>query len=117
MSTSRRNSTDNLIWSIPQIIRSILTPDQNALAFLDPPAALCRGDIICLGTPGGVVITAKPQAQFAILNALLFWWTPRDWHDAFFARDHGYYLNTGDEVFFWAEGLGFQRGRVEREEE
>ncbi|MBL0715984.1 MAG: fumarylacetoacetate hydrolase family protein [Desulfosarcina sp.] len=99
---------DRMLWTIPRIIRSILAPD-NALAFLAAPLTLHPGDIISLGTPGGTVITAKSQTVVNLADALLFWWEPLDWHDAFFGGSEGMYLNPGDEVFFWAEGLGYQR--------
>ena len=104
---------DGLIWSVPQIVRSILAPG-NALGFMSEPPRLEPGDIICLGTPGGVVITSKSAFLFAVLRRALFWWDAERWHDKFFANDAGLYLHPGDEVFFWAEGLGFQRQQVRR---
>jgi len=110
--TERSNYVDRLIWNLPQIVRSILTPDVNALRFGDFVPRLEAGDVICLGTPGGVVITSMPQGQFSLLEALLFWMKPSDWHDAFFRRTRGYYLRQGDQVFYWAEGLGYQLQRI-----
>ena len=86
----------------------MLAPD-NALDFLPSPRLLHPGDIISLGTPGGAVITVKPKAVVDLANALLFWWEPLDWHDAFFGGTAAMYLHPGDEVFFWAENLGYQR--------
>jgi len=103
---------DRMLWTIPQIIRSTLAPD-NALDFMPAPRALYPGDIISLGTPGGTVITAKSQAVVDLADALLFWWEPLDWHDAFFGGTEAMYLNPGDEVFFWAEDLGYQRHVIE----
>ncbi len=106
--SSREGYPDRMLWSIPQIIRSTLAPD-NALDFLPAPRELHPGDIISLGTPGGTVITAKSKRVVDWANALVFWWEPLDWHDAFFGGTKAMYLNPGDEVFFWAEDLGYQR--------
>jgi 2-keto-4-pentenoate hydratase/2-oxohepta-3-ene-1,7-dioic acid hydratase in catechol pathway len=106
--SSREGYEDRMLWTIPQIIRSALAPD-NALDFMPPPRLLHPGDIISLGTPGGTVITVKPKAVVDLADALLFWWEPLDWHDAFFGDTAAMYLNPGDEVFFWAENLGYQR--------
>jgi 2-keto-4-pentenoate hydratase/2-oxohepta-3-ene-1,7-dioic acid hydratase in catechol pathway len=103
---------DPMLWSIPQIIRAILAPD-SAVRFSDAPVTLQPGDVICLGTPGGTVITAKPPLLVDVADTLLFWWEALDWHDAFFAGSEALYLNPGDAVFFWAEGLGFQYLPVE----
>jgi 2-keto-4-pentenoate hydratase/2-oxohepta-3-ene-1,7-dioic acid hydratase in catechol pathway len=106
--SGREGYTDRMIWTIPQIIRSSLAPD-NALDFMPAPRTLHPGDIISLGTPGGTVITAKSKTVVDWADALLFWWEPLDWHDAFFGGTRALYLNPGDEVFFWAEDLGYQR--------
>ena len=37
-----------------------------------------------------------------------------DWHNVFFDKNAGLYLHDGDEVFFWAEGLGFQHQKIRR---
>ena len=108
--------SDGLIWSLPAIIRSILAERANALHFSDSPIELEPGDVICLGTPGGTVITSRPEAQVAFLRALLFWWRPRNFHDAFFGTDTGLYLRHGDEVFFWGAGLGYQHHVIRRAE-
>jgi hypothetical protein len=107
---------DALIWGVPDVVRSILDPEDNALHFADAPARLERGDMICLGTPGGVVITSKPQRIMDILDTLLFWWRPKDWHDAFFDPDRNLYLHDGDRLFLWAEGLGFQLHEIARQD-
>jgi hypothetical protein len=59
------------------------------------------------------VITVKPKVVVDVADALLFWWEPLDWHDAFFGGTEAMYLNPGDEVFFWAEDLGYQRHQLE----
>ena len=110
--SSRDGYHDRILWTVPQIIRSTLAPD-NALDFRPPPRMLHPGDIISLGTPGGTVITVKPKAVVDLADALLFWWEPLDWHDAFFGGSEAIYLNPGDEVFFWAEDLGYQRHLME----
>ncbi len=106
--STREGYGDRMLWTIPQIIRSTLAPD-NALDFLPAPRILYPGDVISLGTPGGTVITAKSKMVVDLANNLLFWWEPLDWHDAFFGGTAAMYLNPGDEVFFWAEDLGYQR--------
>ena len=113
MTTEEKGDPDRLIWNIPQILRSILAPD-SALQFMEGIPRLEPGDIISLGTPGGAVITAKPYQLFNILEKMVFWWDPVDWHNAFFGDDGGLYLHHGDELFFWAEGLGFQHHRIRR---
>lgn len=110
--STREGYTDRMLWTVPQIIRSTLAPD-NALDFRPQPLTLYPGDIISLGTPGGTVITVKPKAVVDLADALLFWWEPLDWHDAFFGGTEAMYLNPGDEVFFWAEDLGYQRHSME----
>ena len=113
MATEEKGDPDRLIWNIPQILRSILAPD-SALKFMEGTPQLEPGDIISLGTPGGTVITAKSYQLFNILEKMVFWWDPVDWHDAFFGEGGGLYLRHGDELFFWAEGLGFQHHRIRR---
>ncbi len=110
--SSREGYADRMLWSIPRIIRSILAPDDNALDFQPTTRTLDPGDIISLGTPGGTVITVKPKAVVDLAGALLFWWEPLDWHDAFFGGNEAGYLHPGDEVFFWAQDLGFQQHRI-----
>jgi len=115
ITTEENGYQDKLIWSIPQIIRSILEPN-SALAFTEGKPCLEPGDIICLGTPGGTVITGKSGRMVSLLRKVLFWWDSLDWHDAFFDKSAGLYLHDGDEVFFWAEGLGFQHQEIRRVE-
>ena len=102
-----------MIWNVPQILKSILAP-QNALSFLNGQPRLEAGDIVVLGTPGGTVITSRSHALVDVLEDLVFWWDARDWHDAFFSNDIPLYLHHGDEVFYWAEGLGYQHLRLRR---
>ena len=109
--STRGGYADRMIWTIPQIIRSTLAPD-NALDFQPGPRTLYPGDIISLGTPGGTVITVKSKAVVDFADALFFWWEPMDWHDAFFGGTEAKYLHPGDEVFFWAEDLGYQQHRM-----
>ena len=101
---------DALVWSVPRILRSIVAED-NALAFLGD-LRIERGDIVALGTPGGVALTAPPRRLATLGRTLLFWRSPRDWHDAFFEPDAGRYLHPGDQLFLWAQGLGFQHHAV-----
>ncbi len=101
-----------LIWDVPAIVRSILAAD-SVLNSPSQPAVIDRGDILCLGTPGGTVITAKSQGLFEILSFFLSTWTPFDWHDAFFGDDAGLYLRTGDRLLLWADGLGAQLHTIE----
>ena len=98
---------DALYWNIPQIIRSIVEPG-GALSFMDDPVRIEAGDIICLGTPGGTVITSQSHGLLDFLERLIFFWRPINWHDAFFKKDANLYLRTGDRLFLWAEGLGYQ---------
>lgn len=98
---------DAMYWNIPQIIRSIVEPG-GALSFMDEPIRIEAGDIICLGTPGGTVITSKPHGLLEFLERLIFFWRPINFHDAFFKKDANLYLRTGDRLFLWAEGLGYQ---------
>ena len=110
------DENDRLVWNAAQIIRSILAP-KNALEFLGEKRLLEQGDIISLGTPGGVVITSSvPANVFDTLEDVFFWRKPLDWHDTFFSGKEHLYLRHGDELFLWAEGLGFQRLRVTQEQ-
>jgi 2-keto-4-pentenoate hydratase/2-oxohepta-3-ene-1,7-dioic acid hydratase in catechol pathway len=113
ISTEENGYQDKLIWNITRIIRSILEPN-SALEFMEGAPRLEPGDIICLGTPGGTVITGKSQRMVSLLRKVLFWWDPMDWHNVFFDKNAGLFLHDGDEVFFWAEGLGFQHQKVRR---
>jgi 2-keto-4-pentenoate hydratase/2-oxohepta-3-ene-1,7-dioic acid hydratase in catechol pathway len=106
VTTTDPGHREALLWDVPEIIRSILSPD-SALAF-DPEATrLEPGDVICLGTPGGVTFTSKSDRVVRLINALLFWKSPRDIHDVV-ARQREHFLLPGDRLFHWAEGLGFQ---------
>ena len=96
--------------TILKMLRSLLTPD-SVFHIGGRNARLEPGDIISLGTPGGTVLTARPQG---FVDFLLFWRGPRERHDVFFHKDAAHYLHHGDEVFFWAEGLGCQRLRIRR---
>jgi hypothetical protein len=111
--TDQGDQPDKLIWRIPQMIRSLLAPG-SATVLNDAPHRLEPGDIISLGTPGGSVITAKSQGFYDFVDIVLFWWSSRDWHDVFFGKDKELYLHHGDQVFFWAQGLGYQRHDVRR---
>jgi peptide-methionine (R)-S-oxide reductase len=114
--TEDNEHADGIIWHVPQVLRSILAED----SVLFPPGDTPRlevGDVISLGTPGGVVLTARSQWLFNLLSTFLSTWTPLDWHDFFFGSDAHLYLNQGDEVFFWAQGLGFQRHLIRKTEE
>jgi 2-keto-4-pentenoate hydratase/2-oxohepta-3-ene-1,7-dioic acid hydratase in catechol pathway len=103
---------DPMLWSVPAILRAILEPG-SALSFLEGGPRLERGDVVSLGTPGGTVITSVPHRLADIAEDLVFWRSPRDWHDSLIARTGHLYLRHGDEVFYWAEGLGFQRLAVQ----
>jgi hypothetical protein len=52
-----------------------------------------------------------------VLDFLLFWWRPHDFHDAFFEPDGELYLRHGDQLFLWGEGLGYQLHGVVRQSE
>lgn len=112
--TGEPDQPDALIWEVPAIIRSILNPVDNALAFNGTAPVIEAGDIISLGTPGGTTITAKPGWAVGLLRGLLFWNKPEDWHSFFFQQNEDYYLQEGDELFLWAEGLGFQQFRIRK---
>jgi 2-keto-4-pentenoate hydratase/2-oxohepta-3-ene-1,7-dioic acid hydratase in catechol pathway len=98
---------DAMYWGVPQIIRSIVQSD-SALAFVEDLDRLERGDVILLGTPGGTVITSKPPRLVDWLQETLTFMDTRDWHDMFFRGSNHMYLHEGDQVFMWADGLGFQ---------
>jgi len=99
---------DGFLWSVPDILRAALTPG-SALGL----ERLDAGDVLALGTPGGSVITAKSQGTLEFGTTLLFWRSPRDWHDFLVDVGGPLFLHPGDELFLWAEGLGSQRARVE----
>jgi len=99
---------DRMLWRIPQIVRAALDPD-GALAPTHDVTKLQSGDVIALGTPGGITLTVRNRGLLRFLNKVLFWWNARDWHDAFFGRDIANYLHAGDALFLWGEGLGCQR--------
>jgi 2-keto-4-pentenoate hydratase/2-oxohepta-3-ene-1,7-dioic acid hydratase in catechol pathway len=105
--TTDPDHPDALYADLPAIIRSILAPG-TPLGFADPEPRLEPGDVICLGTPGGVAFTSRPYRVFDLLEDVIFFWKPIDWHDALFDRDAGLYLRNGDRLFLWGEGLGFQ---------
>jgi len=112
LTTTAPDYPDALIWGIPKIIRSLLDPSENALAFANEVPTLRAGDLIALGTPGGTVISAKPWWLLSVAKHLLFWKGPDDFYDLFFDPTEGYYLNRGDQLFLWAEGLGYQQLRI-----
>lgn len=106
--TQRKDAHDGLIWSLPDIIRSILAPD-SALEFYSKDLEIKKGDIISLGTPGGTVITVKAPKVFRIVEDLAIWLDPIDWHNLFFKGDAELYLEANDSIFMWATGLGYQQ--------
>lgn len=112
LSTTAVDYPDALVWNVPQIIRSLLDPDGNALAFTGEAPALRAGDLIALGTPGGAVVSAKPWWLLPMAEDLLFWKGPDNFYDMFFAPTEGFYLHPGDELFLWGEGLGYQHLKV-----
>ena len=105
--TTDPSSEDALLWNVPAIVRGILSPG-SALHFEEGSRKLERGDVVALGTPGGIVLTARHHSFYRMLGKVLFWWSAIDWHDAFFGKDLALYLREGDRTFFWAEGLGYQ---------
>jgi 2-keto-4-pentenoate hydratase/2-oxohepta-3-ene-1,7-dioic acid hydratase in catechol pathway len=113
--TDEPQHPDCMIWGVPQIIRSILAPD-NVLPNGGNAPSLEPGDVICLGTPGGVVITSSSETVVDLLDFILFWLDPIDWHNLLFRRNAGLYLHQGDQLFLWAEGLGFQRQTIQRQD-
>jgi 2-keto-4-pentenoate hydratase/2-oxohepta-3-ene-1,7-dioic acid hydratase in catechol pathway len=106
--TEEPGARDELLWRIPQLLRAALDPG-GALASTGDAASLQPGDVIALGTPGGITLTVRGRALYRFLGFVLFWWNARDWHDAFFAKDVGNYLHQGDRLWQWGEGLGCQR--------
>jgi 2-keto-4-pentenoate hydratase/2-oxohepta-3-ene-1,7-dioic acid hydratase in catechol pathway len=104
---------DSLLWRIPQILRAALDP-AGALAPTTEANVLHPGDVIALGTPGGITLTVRGRAFYRFLGHLLFWWDARDWHDAFFGKDVANYLHQGDRLLLWGEGLGCQRMAIRR---
>ena len=67
-----------LIWDLPAVLRSILDPADNALAFDGASPSLQAGDLVALGTPGGTVISARPWWLLPLAEDLLFWKEPVD---------------------------------------
>jgi 2-keto-4-pentenoate hydratase/2-oxohepta-3-ene-1,7-dioic acid hydratase in catechol pathway len=111
--TLEPDSPGCLLWSPPAILRATLSPI-SALRYASDERVLHAGDVIALGTPGGIALTVNRGRMLRVLDKLLFWWDAIDWHDAFFERDRSKYLQEGDQVFLWGEGLGFQRSPVKR---
>ena len=107
LTTHDENTEDGLIWSLPDIVRSILAPE-SALEFIDTALTIKQGDIISLGTPGGTVITVKAPKVFRIVEDIAVWLDPIDWHNLFFKGDAQLYLEGNDSIFIWGTGLGFQ---------
>lgn len=101
---------DALVWDIPAVVRSILDPG-TVIPFTSEEPQISPGDIVCLGTPGGTVVTVPSIPAFA--PKMLFWFDPIDWHDKFFGKDEELYLREGDRVFYWVQGLGYQLHEVE----
>ncbi|HKY50420.1 MAG TPA: hypothetical protein VJP45_04115, partial [Candidatus Limnocylindria bacterium] len=106
--TEDEGARDQLLWRIPQIVRAALDP-AGALAPTHDATKLQAGDVIALGTPGGITLTVGNRKMLRFLNRVFFWWDSRDWHDAFFEKDIENYLHEGDALFLWGEGLGCQR--------
>ena len=106
--TRVKNATDGIIWGIPEIVRSILQPN-NALEFYAKPINIKQGDIISLGTPGGTVISVKRPNLFRIVEDIALWMKPIEWHGLFFKKDAKLYLEENDTIFIWATRLGFQQ--------
>lgn len=106
--TEDPQSPDRMLWRIPQIVRAALDP-AGALAPTHDATKLQLGDVIALGTPGGITLTVGSRRMIRFLNRILFWWNALDWHDAFFGKDIANYLHDGDALFLWGEGLGCQR--------
>jgi 2-keto-4-pentenoate hydratase/2-oxohepta-3-ene-1,7-dioic acid hydratase in catechol pathway len=115
VTTIAEDYQDALIWDIPTIIRSLLNPAGNALAFMGEAPVLYAGDLIALGTPGGTVVSAKPWWLLPMAENLLFWKGPKDFYKMFFTPTEGDYLHPGDELFLWGEGLGYQLLRVDKQ--
>jgi len=108
LATTAKGYPDAMIWDLPAVLRSILDPADNALAFDGTPPTLQAGDLVALGTPGGTVISARPWWLLPLAEDLLFWKEPADFYDMFFGPTRGAYLEPADELFLWAEGLGYQ---------
>ncbi len=106
--TEEPGARDCLLWRVPQILRAALDPTA-PLTLTADMKVLQPGDVIALGTPGGITLTVRGRALYRFLGFLLFWWNARDWHDAFFGKDVANYLHQGDRLFQWGEGLGCQR--------
>ena len=111
--TLTEDDPDRLIWDPPAVLRAILLPN-SALRQASEERRLEAGDIVALGTPGGIALTVNRSRGLDFLQKVLFWWDAIDWHDAFFGRDRSNYLQPGDEVFLWGEGLGYQHGSIQR---
>jgi 2-keto-4-pentenoate hydratase/2-oxohepta-3-ene-1,7-dioic acid hydratase in catechol pathway len=107
------DAPDRMLWHIPEIVRAALDPD-GALASTHDATVLQAGDVIALGTPGGIALTVRRRGLIRFLNKVLFWWSALDWHDAFFGKDVANYLHEGDALFLWGEGLGCQRLAIRR---
>lgn len=108
VATAEYGYRDTMLWSIPDILRAALDP-RGALSESIPNLTLRRGDVIALGTPGGISLTVANRGFYSFLAGVLFWWNARDWHDAFFKKDVPNYLHDGDELLLWGENLGMQR--------
>jgi 2-keto-4-pentenoate hydratase/2-oxohepta-3-ene-1,7-dioic acid hydratase in catechol pathway len=111
--TEEAGAPDALLWRIPEIVRAALDPAA-ALAETPEASALQPGDVIALGTPGGITLTVQGRGLIRALNKILFWWNARDWHDAFFGRSIANYLHEGDALFVWGDFLGYQRLDIHR---
>jgi 2-keto-4-pentenoate hydratase/2-oxohepta-3-ene-1,7-dioic acid hydratase in catechol pathway len=105
--TEAEGAPDSMVWHVPQIVRAALDPG-GALAPTHDATRLQPGDVIALGTPGGITLTVSGRAFYRFLGSILFWWDALDWHDAFFGKDVANYLHHGDRLFLWGEGLGCQ---------
>lgn len=115
LATERASHPERMIWGLDAIFRSILRGD-GVLALPDGERRLMPGDVVALGTPGGVALTAKSQFVVTLLRVFLSTFTPIDWHDKFFDQAKEHYLHHGDQVFYWGEGLGYQQHLIERVE-
>jgi 2-keto-4-pentenoate hydratase/2-oxohepta-3-ene-1,7-dioic acid hydratase in catechol pathway len=111
--TREPGARDRMLWGIPEIVRATLDP-AGALAPTYDATTLQPGDVLALGTPGGITLTVGNRGWIRFLNRVLFWWDARDWHDAFFGKDIANYLHEGDALFLWGEGLGCQRLSVKK---
>jgi 2-keto-4-pentenoate hydratase/2-oxohepta-3-ene-1,7-dioic acid hydratase in catechol pathway len=106
---------DAMIWTLPDALRSALAAD-SVLPLAQERRNLAPGDIVATGTPGGVVITSKAPGLVNFLRFMLSTWTPERWHDVLFEGNLDLYLQGGDRLFLWGEGLGFQLHDVEVDE-